>query len=252
MHIDYLPIVNVNGKRKLSCRSIWKGKNTYHELQESYYKYITDEKGYDLERGEVGSAMKHLTVSELKDVTNFEVKRQKENDVKQKYYNNELKSSNRIVSYNKKLIENTGIMKKGTYEKEEVDRVINEYQKEVAELSKQSDKKDEVIANLTQEYNSISEKRLMQKAEFLEKENINLREKNRKLEKVLNVIKSAYDNLLNVIKTLNIFKSISLKHNEEINIVSKYEDCNSLDDIEIVNKEYNKFIGYEDEEEMEM
>ena len=33
MHVDYIPIVKDGEKKKLCSRAIWKGKNTYHQLQ---------------------------------------------------------------------------------------------------------------------------------------------------------------------------------------------------------------------------
>lgn len=255
MHVDYLPIVTINGKKKLSCRSIWKGKNTYHELQESYYNYIAKEKGYNLERGEVGSVAKHLTVSELKDITNYEVKKQKENNVKIKYYNNELKDSKSVVSQKIETpIENTNIMKKGTYEKLEVDRIITKYQEQVNKLCEQSDKKDEVIKSLTEEYKSISEKRLIERAEHLERENTKLKDNNKKLQHLFNVIKTAFQTILHILQNIPVIKDILVKYELENNIISSYEKCESIEDIELVNKEYCDLEQNqaENEDEMEM
>lgn len=255
MHVDYLPIVTINGKKKLSCRSIWKGKNTYHELQESYYNYITKEKGYNLERGEVGSIAKHLTVSELKDITNYEVKKQKENSVKIKYYNNELKDSKSVVSQKIETpTENTSIMKKGTYEKSEVDRIITKYQEQVNKLCEQSDKKDEVIKSLTEEYKSISEKRLIERAEHLERENTKLKDNNKKLQHLFNVIKTAFQTILHILQNIPIIKDILVKHELENNIICSYEKCESIEDIELVNKDYSYLNQNhaENEDEMEM
>lgn len=86
MHVDYIPIVKDGEKKKLSSRAIWKGKNTYHQLQEEYYNYIVREKKYNLERGEVGSVTKHLSVIELKDLTGYEDNSKRRNDINNKYW----------------------------------------------------------------------------------------------------------------------------------------------------------------------
>ena len=46
MHLLYIPVVHVKDKQgnnidKISCRDFWKGKNSYKDLQDKFYKYIT-------------------------------------------------------------------------------------------------------------------------------------------------------------------------------------------------------------------
>ncbi len=70
MHVTYIPVVektNTKGvtSKRINCSEFWKGFNSYGILQDDYYKHCI-EKGYQLERGEIGSRAEHLTVAKLK------------------------------------------------------------------------------------------------------------------------------------------------------------------------------------------
>ena len=70
MHVAYIPVVDgvdrkKNPCKRINCSQFWKGFNSYGQLQDEFYRHITS-RGYDLERGEVGSRAEHLSVAELK------------------------------------------------------------------------------------------------------------------------------------------------------------------------------------------
>lgn len=78
MHLVYVPVVHTKDKDgneidKVCCREFWKGRDSYRNLQNAYYEYITS-KGFELERGlpseETGK--KHETIQDFKQITNFE------------------------------------------------------------------------------------------------------------------------------------------------------------------------------------
>ena len=55
MHLIYIPVIHTkdkNGKEidKVCCRDFWKGRDSYRNLQNAFYEYITS-KGFDLQRG---------------------------------------------------------------------------------------------------------------------------------------------------------------------------------------------------------
>ena len=54
---------------KLLVVNFGKVKIVYRELQDSFYKYIT-EKGFNLERGQVGNS-EHVSIETLKKLTDF-------------------------------------------------------------------------------------------------------------------------------------------------------------------------------------
>ena len=55
LHIVFMPIIHTRDKSgnkidKLACSEYWKGKDSYKQLQDNFYKYITNNV-FDLERG---------------------------------------------------------------------------------------------------------------------------------------------------------------------------------------------------------
>lgn len=78
MHLVYVPVIHTKDKEgndidKVCSRDFWKGRDSYRQLQNAYYEYVTS-KGFDLERGlpveETGA--KHERIEDLKKLTNFE------------------------------------------------------------------------------------------------------------------------------------------------------------------------------------
>ena len=55
LHLVFVPVVHTKDKKgnmieRIACSEYWKGKNSYQQLQDNFYKYITDN-GFSLERG---------------------------------------------------------------------------------------------------------------------------------------------------------------------------------------------------------
>ena len=78
MHLIFIPVIHTTDKQgnkidKVCCRDFWKGKNSYRDLQNSYFKHIS-EKGFKLERGELieETTREHYTVQEYTKITNYE------------------------------------------------------------------------------------------------------------------------------------------------------------------------------------
>ena len=78
MHLIYIPVIHTkdkNGKEidKVCCRDFWKGRDSYRNLQNAFYEYITS-KGFDLQRGLPAeeTKRKNETIQNYKQITNFE------------------------------------------------------------------------------------------------------------------------------------------------------------------------------------
>ena len=78
MHLLFIPVVHTTDKQgnkidKVCCRDFWRGKNSYRDLQNSYFKHVS-EKGFELERVELVDITnrEHYSVQEFKQITNFE------------------------------------------------------------------------------------------------------------------------------------------------------------------------------------
>ena len=78
MHLIYIPVIHTkdkNGKKidKVCCRDFWKGRDSYRNLQNAFYEYITS-KEFDLQRGLPAeeTKRKNETIQNYKQITNFE------------------------------------------------------------------------------------------------------------------------------------------------------------------------------------
>ena len=88
MHLLFIPVIHTTDKQgnkidKVCCRDFWKGKNSYRDLQNAYFKHIS-EKGFKLERGELVEVTnrEHYSVQEYKRITNFENTKELLNSIK--------------------------------------------------------------------------------------------------------------------------------------------------------------------------
>ena len=88
MHLLFIPVVHTKDKQgnkidKICSRDFWKGKNSYRDLQNAYFKHIS-EKGFKLERGELVEITnrEHFSIQEYKQITNYENTKQILKDMK--------------------------------------------------------------------------------------------------------------------------------------------------------------------------
>ena len=88
MHLLFIPVVHTTDKQgnkidKVCCRDFWRGENSYRDLQNAYFKHIS-EKGFKLERGELVEVTnrEHYSVQEYKKITNFENTKELLNSIK--------------------------------------------------------------------------------------------------------------------------------------------------------------------------
>lgn len=107
LHIVFIPVVHKLDKKsgkqisKIACSEFWKGKDSYKQLQDSFYKYMT-ERNFDLERGK-STNIEHLSTEKFKQVTEYE--RIKEELNTQSLEQLETKNLDLIVAQNKQLIQ---------------------------------------------------------------------------------------------------------------------------------------------------
>ncbi len=93
MHLIFLPVVHTKDKKgndieKLACSEFWKAKDSYRQLQDAFYNYMTSH-NFELERGipKEESGRVHMDLSEYKELTNF-------NETKKKLQNMKLELPN--------------------------------------------------------------------------------------------------------------------------------------------------------------
>ncbi len=85
LHLAFIPVVHTTDKKgnaidKIACSEFWKAKDSYIQLQNAFYSYIS-ENGFNLERGK-SSSRKHLSVKDYKEITNYEKSKQTLKDIK--------------------------------------------------------------------------------------------------------------------------------------------------------------------------
>ena len=90
MHLVFIPVVHTTDKKgnsidKIACSEFWKAKDSYIQLQNAFYSYIT-ENGFDLKRGK-SSLREHLSVKDYKEITNYEKSKQTLENIKIEFPN---------------------------------------------------------------------------------------------------------------------------------------------------------------------
>ncbi len=106
LHLVFVPVVHKLDKNtgkpidKIACSEYWKSKDSYRQLQDNFYKYISDN-GFDLERGK-SRETKHIDTETLKQITNFDNIKYELTNIQVQPINTKDKSS--ILQQNKELI----------------------------------------------------------------------------------------------------------------------------------------------------
>lgn len=175
LHLVFVPVIHrfdkKSGKQidKIACSEYWKGEDSYKQLQDNFYKYIT-ENGFDLERGKERE-IEHLSTEKLKQITNYD-------NIKYEVTNKQVQPIN---TTNKKLILNQN--------------------KELIEYT------NKLKLNLSKSYIDIKKVEKLQKENTeLKIENKELKRENYKLknyiEKTFMVVKNLFSFLLDIFKSL--------------------------------------------------
>ena len=107
LHLVFVPVIHKLDKKsgkqidKIACSEYWKGRDSYRQLQDAFYKYITDN-GFDLERGQ-SKGTKHIDIETLKQITNYD-------NIKYEHIHNQVQPINTnntslILQQNNELVE---------------------------------------------------------------------------------------------------------------------------------------------------
>lgn len=215
MHLLFIPVIHTTDKQgnkidKVCCRDFWRGKNSYRDLQNAYFKHIS-EKGFKLERGELVEVTnrEHYSVQEYKRITNFENTKELLNSIKLELPETpDIKDFKKIILNRDEKIKNEIIKPK--------DDLIQELYRENLSLHKELSKQTTII----------------DKAEKFEKERENLITDNIEL-------KAKYQRLELTSKEME--KELKYKYENEIyNIDYQYQRI--IDKLEKKNNYLQKLI----------
>ena len=215
MHLLFIPVIHTTDKHgnkidKVCCRDFWKGKNSYRDLQNSYFTHIS-EKGFKLERGELVEVTnrEHYSVQEYKRITNFENTKELLNSIKL-----ELPETPNIKDFKKILLNRDEKIKNEIIKPK--DDLIQELYSENLSLHKELSKQTTII----------------DKAEKFEKEKFKLETENRNLRFNLNMFQQEVE------KTA---KAIDVEYENKIkDLETKYKS--KIDNLEYENSKLNKII----------
>lgn len=215
MHLLFIPVIHTTDKQgnkidKVCCRDFWKGKNSYRDLQNSYFKHIS-EKGFKLERGELVEVTnrEHYSVQEYKKITNFENTKELLKSIKLELPETpDIKDFKKIMLNRDEKIKNEIIKPK--------DDLIKKLYNENISLHKELSKQTTII----------------DKSEKFEKEKFKLETENRNLRFNLNMFQQEVE------KTA---KAIDVEYENKIkDLETKYKS--KIDNLEYENSKLNKII----------
>ena len=215
MHLLFIPVIHTTDKQgnkidKVCCRDFWKGKNSYRDLQNAYFKHISG-KGFKLERGELVEVTnrEHYSVQEYKRITNFENTKELLNSIKLELPETpDIKDFQKIMLNRDEKIKNKIIKPKD----ELIKKLYNENISLYKELSKQTT--------------------IIDKSEKFEKEKFKLETENRNLRFNLNMFQQEVETTA---------KAIDVEYENKIkDLETKYKS--KIDNLEYGNSKLNKII----------
>ena len=215
MHLLFIPVVHTTDKKgnkidKVCCRDFWREKNSYRDLQNAYFKHIS-EKGFKLERGELVEVTNrgHYSIQEYKKITNYENTKELLKSIKLELPETpDIKDFKKLMLNRDEKIENEIIKPKN----ELIQKLYIENVSLHKELSKQ-----EKLVDVASDYEKKHTKML--------EDNTNLRYRCRKLEKSLE----------------DKEKQFKTKLNDKIYDISS--DCNKIiNHLEKENRNLHKMI----------
>ena len=225
MHLIYIPVIHTKDKEgkeidKICARDFWRGRDSYRDLQNEFYKYITS-KGFDLERGlpieETGA--KHQKIEELKKITNFENTKKVLENVKLELPEIPNINDIKLIKLNKEKVENEIIKPK--------DELIQELYHDNITLHRELSKQAKVV----------------NEAEKYQKERDKIIADNKELNSKVKKIESEYKEKSNTLDLKFDSRKRELeKEFEEKNYEMKYEYKSKIHNLEKENNKLHKII----------
>ena len=143
LHLVFVPVVHTKdtktGKQidKIACSEYWKGKDSYRQLQDNFYKYIK-ENNFDLERGKTSNT-KHLNLETLKQVTGYDNIKYELTHEQVQPLTNDTKNTSLILAQNKELIEYTNKLKLQLAKSYTAIKKVEELQKENSHIKHENE-----------------------------------------------------------------------------------------------------------------
>ena len=218
MHLVFIPVVHTQDKKgnnidKIACSEFWKEKDSYRQLQDSFYKYVKAN-NFNLERGKEEGRV-HLSVEEYKKITGFENSKTVLQDIEL-----QLPDVPNIKDFSKIML--------GRDEKIE-ELIIKPKDKLIEKLHEE---------NCSLHHELYKQCRLVDKAEKYEKERKSILAENKEIKENLKTLENDY-----AIKLKQEIRKVENKYEDEIYHLEKENKfLNKI--INTFEKTVNKFIKW--------
>jgi len=218
MHLVFIPVVHTQDKKgnnidKIACSEFWKEKDSYRQLQDSFYKYIKVN-NFNLERGKEDGRV-HLSVEDYKKITGFENSKTVLQDIEL-----QLPDVPNIKDFSKIML--------GRDEKIE-ELIIKPKDKLIEKLHEE---------NCSLHHELYKQCRLVDKAEKYEKERQSILAENKEIKENLKTLENDY-----AIKLKQEIRKVENKYEDEIYHLEKENKfLNKI--INTFEKTVNKFIKW--------
>ena len=196
MHLVFIPVVHTQDKKgnnidKIACSEFWKEKDSYRQLQHSFYKYVKAN-NFNLERGKEDGRV-HLSVEDYKKITGFENSKTVLQDIEL-----QLPDVPNIKDFSKIML--------GRDEKIE-ELIIKPKDKLIEKLHEE---------NYSLHHELYKQCRLVDKAEKYEKERQSILAENKEIKENLKTLENDY-----AIKLKQEIRKVENKYEDEIYILKK-------------------------------
>ena len=260
LHLVFIPVVHTTDRKgnaidKVACSEFWKEKDSYIQLQNAFYSYIT-QNGFNLERGK-SSSKEHLSMKDYKEITNYEKTKKTLEDIKIELPNvPDIKNFGKLTvkrdeKIQKEIIEpKDRLIKQLYYDNKKLHRELEKQVNLIDKAEKFESEKQKILqeqSNLEQKYTKLEKNYNKQTQQIKNDYNIKIKE----LEQNFN---KKYDNLLKENIYLNKIINKFLETLEKfIHWICKKFSISEEDNlIRDFQKETNTFINPEKQIEYEL
>lgn len=158
LHLVFVPVMQTKDKneipiKQIACSTYWKGKDSYKKLQDSFYKYVT-ENGFNLERGKQKD-IEHLSTEKLKQITNYE--NIKYETAQEEIHPLNTQNTDLILAQNKELVIYVNKLKLHLSKSYKAIETMDTLQKEISNLQYENQKLKKENYNLKKYINKTFE-----------------------------------------------------------------------------------------------
>ena len=221
MHLVFIPVVHTKDKKgnsidKIACSEFWKAKDSYRQLQDSFYNYMVAN-NFELERGNPSERV-HLSVEDYKKITNFEESKIVLKDIKMELPETpNVKSFGKLVRNRDEKIQELVVEPRDKMIKEQQEQIsllyltlqnqvntverASKYEKERKSIMCENRELKEKCENMENDYSTKLKEEIRKVENKYENEIYQLEKENSFLRKVINTFQKTVDKFIHWVCT---------------------------------------------------